>query len=211
MVGGDNSPSEIISGILTKADVANERLNCFITICQKFALDSAARLKKKLQIKQAPGRLADYYEQVATESQNPHRASGWILTEVLKALKDNKIEADQLKIGAKQLGQLIKKIDDGTISGKIAKDIFAEMIVSGREVGEIIAGKGLVQISDEDAIGRIIREVINENEDNVRLYQMGKTQLLTFFVGQVMAKTGGRANPQSVNRLLKEMLDGEKT
>jgi aspartyl/glutamyl-tRNA(Asn/Gln) amidotransferase B subunit len=398
LAGGDNSPSKMISSILTKADIANERLNCFITICKKFALDSAARLEKKLQNKQAPGRLAgipiavkdniitkdipttcgsrmlanfvppynataisdllaedagksfhidegdgytnislrpqgqtdfgtkvelknmnsfryieralayeserqkvllengeaviqetrqwdenenvsramrskeetrdyryfpepdlpplqisddwieqirstqlelpagkldrfvdhydisthdasiltssrglaDYYEQVVAESQNPRRASGWILTEVLKALKDNRIEVDQLKIGAKQLGQLIKKIDDGTISGKIAKDIFAEMIISGREVGEIIVGKGLVQISDEDAIGRIIREVIEENEDNVRLYHQGKIRLWPFFVGQVMAKTGGRANPQIVNRLLKEILDGEK-
>lgn len=154
--------------------------------------------------------LADYFELVAAESQNPRRSSGWILTEVLKALKDNGIEVDQLKIKAKQLGQLIKKIDDGSISGKIAKDIFAEMVISGGEVEEIIAGKGLVQISDKDAIGQVIREVIKENEDNVRLFQKGKTQLLAFFVGQVMAKTGGRANPQITNRLLKERLDGEK-
>lgn len=78
--------------------------------------------------------LASYFEQVAAESRNPRRASGWILTEALKVLKDNKIGVSLLKIEAKQLGQLIKKIDDGSISGKIAKDIFAEMVVSGREV-----------------------------------------------------------------------------
>lgn len=155
--------------------------------------------------------LANYFEDVARISASPKLAANWIMTEVLKVLKDNKIEIDRFKIGAKQLGVLIKKIDEGSISGKIAKEIFADMALSSENAETIIGRKGIIQLTDVETIAGTIREVMKENEENVRLYQNGKSKLFGYFVGQVMAKTKGMASPKMVNKLLKDMLDGQET
>ena len=109
-------------------------------------------------------------------------------------------------ISAKQLGGLIALISDNTISGKIAKDVFAEMYSSGKDAGAIVEEKGLKQVTDTGAIEAIIDEVLAANPDNVAAYKGGKDKLMGFFVGQVMQKSQGKANPGMVNELLKKKL-----
>ena len=99
-------------------------------------------------------------------------------------------------------------IGDGTISGRIAKDVFAEMVETGQAADAIVAEKSLKQVSDSGEIAGLIDGVIADNADKVAEYQGGKDKLFGFFVGQVMKKSGGKANPQMVNQLLREKLDG---
>ncbi len=110
------------------------------------------------------------------------------------------------KISAKQLGQLIKRIEDSTISGKIAKDVFEKMWSSGDEVDAIIEKEGLQQVTDLSEIESMVDRVINENPDQLKQYLSGKDRLFGFFVGQVMKESQGKANPAQVNEILKEKL-----
>lgn len=148
---------------------------------------------------------ADYFETVA-HSRDSKMAVNWVLNELLGALnKDGKTISDS-PIAAENLGGLIDLIQDKTISGKIAKDVFAEMYVSGKDARTIVDEKGLKQVTDTGAIEKIVEEVIAENPENVAAYRGGKDKLLGFFVGQVMKKTQGKANPQAVNDILKSKL-----
>jgi aspartyl-tRNA(Asn)/glutamyl-tRNA(Gln) amidotransferase subunit B len=148
---------------------------------------------------------ADYYETVA-KGRDAKLAANWVLNELLGALnKDGKGITDSV-IAAAQLGQLIDLISDNTISGKIAKDVFAEMYKSGKDPAQIVEEKGLKQVTDSGAIEKIVDEVIAENPDNVAAYRSGKDKLFGFFVGQVMKKSQGKANPNIINDLLKKKL-----
>ena len=153
-------------------------------------------------------KTAEYFERAARVSGNAKAASNWVMTNVLAELKNPDAELDDFKATAEALGELIKLIDRGDISGKIAKDVFEEMIASGREPGEIIETKGLSQISDEGDLERIIDRIMEANPDNVERYRSGKTKLMGFFVGQVMKETKGQANPKLVNRILNKKLAG---
>jgi aspartyl-tRNA(Asn)/glutamyl-tRNA(Gln) amidotransferase subunit B len=106
------------------------------------------------------------------------------------------------------LGVLVDLITDGTISGRIAKDVFADMFETGRPAGDIIEEKGLKQVSDSGAIEALIDQVLAENQDKVAEYRGGKDKLFGFFVGQTMKLSGGQANPGMVNQLLKDKLNG---
>lgn len=148
---------------------------------------------------------ADYYESVA-KGRDPKIAANWVINELLGILnKNNKTVVDS-PISAQQLGGLIDLIADDTISGKIAKDVFAEMYKSGKDAAAIVEEKGLKQVTDTGAIEALVDEVIAENPDNVAKYKSGKDKLFGFFVGQVMKKSQGKANPAAVNKLLKEKL-----
>lgn len=148
---------------------------------------------------------AEYYEDVA-RGRDAKLAANWVLNELLALLnKDNKPISDS-PVSAADLGQLIDRISDKTISGKIAKDIFAEMYAHGGTADSIIENKGLKQVTDSGAIEKIVDEVIAENPDNVAAYKGGKDKLFGFFVGQVMKKSQGKANPDIVNDLLKQKL-----
>jgi aspartyl-tRNA(Asn)/glutamyl-tRNA(Gln) amidotransferase subunit B len=150
---------------------------------------------------------AAYYETVAT-GRDAKLAANWTLNELLGVLnKDGKSITDS-PVSAANLGQLIDRIADNTISGKIAKDVFAEMYATGQDPNSIIEAKGLKQVTDTGAIEKIVDEVIAENPDNVAAYKGGKDKLFGFFVGQVMKKSQGKANPDMVNELLKKKLDG---
>ncbi len=116
------------------------------------------------------------------------------------------IQQLSLPISPENLGQLIALISDGTISGKIAKDVFAEMMKSKKSPSDIVKEKGLEQVSDDTEILKLIDKVISENEDKVKDYLGGKDRLFGFFVGQVMKISQGKANPSIVNKLLKEKL-----
>lgn len=148
---------------------------------------------------------ADYYEDVA-QGRDAKLAANWVINELLGILRKNDKTLEESPISAENLGELISLISDDTISGKIAKDVFADMFTSGKNAATIVDEKGLKQVTDTGAIEAIIDEVIAENPDNVTAYKGGKDKLFGFFVGQVMKKSQGKANPATVNKLLKEKL-----
>ena len=150
--------------------------------------------------------LADYYEAAAKLSGAPKQASNWIMGDVLRELKNAGVEPEECPLEPERLAGMIKLIESGVISGKIAKTVFEEIYNSRKTAEEVVAEKGLVQITDEGAIAKVIDEVMAANPHNVEQYKTGKTALLGFFVGQVMKKTGGKANPGVVNELLRKKL-----
>ncbi len=148
---------------------------------------------------------ADFYETVAT-GRDAKLAANWVINDLLGALnKDGKTLADS-PVSAEQFGGLIALISDDTISGKIAKDVFIDMYETGKDAATIVEEKGLKQVTDTGAIETVIDEVMAENPDNVAAYRSGKDKLFGFFVGQVMKKSQGKANPAMVNELLKKKL-----
>lgn len=148
---------------------------------------------------------ANYYEEVA-KNRNPKLSANWVINELLGILNKHNKTVVESPISAKQLGGLIELIDNETISGKIAKDVFSEMYISGKDAAIIVEEKGLKQVTDTDTIEALVDEVIIENPDNVEKYKAGKDKLFGFFVGQVMKKSKGKANPAAVNTLLKNKL-----
>lgn len=149
---------------------------------------------------------ADFYETVAT-GRDPKMAANWVINELLGGLNKDGKTLSESPVSATQLGGLIDLILDNTISGKIAKDVFAEMMASGKNAANIVEAKGLKQVTDLGAIAQIVAEVVAENPDNVAAYKSGKDKLFGFFVGQIMKKSGGKANPDMVNELLKKKLE----
>ena len=152
--------------------------------------------------------IADYFEACAAACNAPKPASNWIMGEVLRELKERQIEISQFSITAENLARMIQMIEKGTISGKIAKTVFADMAETGDSPEKIVQDKNLAQVSDQSAIESVVLEIIQANPDQVKKYRGGKAKLLGFFVGQVMQKTRGKANPQMVNQILKKNLDG---
>lgn len=152
--------------------------------------------------------IAEYYEKVAKLSGNPKASSNWIMTELMRELKESEKSIEQSLIKPEQLAELIKLIDNGTISGKIAKTVFAEMWKTGENPEAIVKAKGLVQISDAGAIEKVIDEIIAKNSAQVAEYRAGKDKLFGFFVGQAMKATKGQANPELVNQILLKKLKG---
>jgi aspartyl-tRNA(Asn)/glutamyl-tRNA(Gln) amidotransferase subunit B len=150
--------------------------------------------------------LADYFETVAKTSNHQRAAANWVLSELLRELKNADAEIATCQIKAEDLGALIRLIDDQTISGKIAKDVFAEMFASGKAPNVIVKEKGLVQITDTSAIEKVVEEVIAAHPKEAESFRAGKVQLIGFFVGQVMKASGGKANPKAVNEILKAKL-----
>lgn len=148
---------------------------------------------------------AEYFEAVANDN-DAKLAANWVINELLGALNKDEKKLSQSPISAEQLGGLIKLISNNTISGKIAKDVFAEMYKTGQDADKIVEAKGLKQVTDTGAIEAIIDQVIADNPDNVEKYRGGKDKLFGFFVGQVMKASQGKANPAIVNELLKKKL-----
>ena len=148
---------------------------------------------------------AEYFENAA-KGHDAKLAANWVLNELLGILNKNNIPLEDSPVSAKQLGELVGLIEDNTISGKIAKDVFADMMETGKDAGTIVEDKGLKQVTDTGAIEALVDEVLAENPDNVAQYKSGKEQLFGFFVGQVMKKSQGKANPAMVNQLLKKKL-----
>src|SRR5438034_1287560 len=152
--------------------------------------------------------VADYYETVARESGSPKAASNWVMTEVLRKLKDDERPLAACPVKPGQLAELVELVEAGTITGKSAKEVFEKMWASAMGPRAIVEREGLTQVSDEGPILAAIAEVMAASPEQVATYRKGKTNTLGWFVGQVMKKTGGRANPQVVNALLKKALDG---
>jgi aspartyl-tRNA(Asn)/glutamyl-tRNA(Gln) amidotransferase subunit B len=152
--------------------------------------------------------LADYYEEVVRLSAEPKVASNWVMGDVLRFLNEEKKEIGACAITPAALAELIGLIKEGTISGKMAKEVIEQMYRTGAAPGAIIKEKGLVQITDEGALTEAIAEVIAKNPAQLAQYRAGKEKVFGFFVGQVMKATQGKANPQLINDLLKKMLAG---
>ena len=148
---------------------------------------------------------AEYFETVA-KGRDPKLSANWVTTELLGALKKAEKPLEDSPVSAEQLGGLVDLISDNTISGRIAKDVFAEMFETGKDAAAIVEEKGLKQVTDTGAIEALVDEVLAENQDKVEQYKAGKDKLFGFFVGQVMKKSQGKANPGMVNELLKSKL-----
>ena len=152
--------------------------------------------------------LADYYEEVVRLTGQPKTASNWVMGDILRLLNEDKKDITACPVTPQALADMIRLIDEGTISGKIAKEVIEEMYRTGKPAKAIIAEKGLVQITDEAELARVVSEVIAANPNQLAQYRGGREKLFGYFVGQVMKATQGKANPQLINDLLRKMLAG---
>ncbi|MCE5212465.1 MAG: Asp-tRNA(Asn)/Glu-tRNA(Gln) amidotransferase subunit GatB [Deltaproteobacteria bacterium] len=152
--------------------------------------------------------LAIYYEEVVKICSKPKVASNWIMGDVMRFLNEDKRSIRECPVKAESLAEMINLIDEGAISGKMAKEVVEDMYKTGKSPQDIIKEKGLVQITDEGELIKTITAIIEANPAQLKDYRDGKEKLFGFFVGQVMKATQGKANPQLVNELLKKMLAG---
>lgn len=150
--------------------------------------------------------LSNFFEEVVVRSKNPKLASNWIMGELSAFLNKENLSILETKVDSINLGNLISRIEDSTISGKIAKEIFEEMWNSKKSPDEIIEEKGLKQVTDSSEIEKVINQVLEQNQSQLEQYKSGKVKLFGFFVGQVMKASRGKANPEQVNKLLEERL-----
>ncbi len=150
--------------------------------------------------------LAEYYEQTAKASESPRASANFILSELLRELNNSSKSVAESPLSAENLAYLIKILESGKINHNQAKEVLVEIFNSGKTADEVIAEKGLEQISDTGAIEKIVDEIIEKNENQVTAYRNGNEKLFGFFVGQVMKASGGKANPKVVNEILREKL-----
>ena len=151
--------------------------------------------------------LADYFEACVKGYPQPKLVSNWVMVSLLGYLNAQGKTIDQSPIRPQDLAGLLKLMDEGLISGKIAKTVFEEMAQSGKPPRQIVEEKGWVQVSDESLIEGVVAQVLADHPEEVDAYRNGKTKLLGFFVGQVMKATQGKANPKTVNQILKGKLE----
>ncbi len=150
--------------------------------------------------------LADYFETAGKHCGSAKKLSNWIMTELMRELKGEDISS--CKVGPKSLGSLLGMIEKGTISGKIAKTVFLEMMETGKEPEVVVKEKNLVQVSDEGELLAIVEEIVAANPSQAEEFRGGKTKLMGYFVGQLMQKTKGKANPKLANELFSKVLSG---
>ena len=174
----------------------------------------AARLVSSLGLSGSDARLvmlsrplADWYESaVAAHPGNPKGIANWLLSDLLGRMTDADKQAGRVPLRPEVLARLVRRIDDGTISGKIAKELIPDLVATGKEPDELIRERGLVQIVDEGPILEVVRRIVAESPSQAATYRSGKAATFGWFVGQVMKATAGKANPAVVNRLLMEEL-----
>ena len=150
--------------------------------------------------------LGDYFEEVAKISGNAKLSANWIMVELNGQLNKNELDISGSPVSAQQLGELVQRIQDNTISGKIAKTVFQEIWNGNGSADEIIESQGLKQVTDSGAIEALVDEVIAANPSQVEQFKAGKEKMLGFFVGQIMKASKGKANPAQVNEMLREKL-----
>ena len=152
--------------------------------------------------------LADYFETCVAIFPHPKIVSNWVMGELLRELNTTETSAEVSPVSPERLVNLLQLVDKGTISLKVAREIFPELYASGKDPEQLIQEKGLTQISDDGALMTMIQEVMAQNPNQVAQYRGGKETVLGFFVGQVMKKSKGKANPAKVNEMLKKELAG---
>jgi aspartyl-tRNA(Asn)/glutamyl-tRNA(Gln) amidotransferase subunit B len=158
------------------------------------------------EVMTASRQMADLFEESLRYTKDAKAAANWIMGDLLAYLNSGNLELDAVKLTGQSLGEMIGLIEKGTISSKIAKTVFKEMLESGKAPQQIVEEKGLVQISDEGAILEVVRRIVEANPQSVADYQAGKKQAIGFLVGQVMKETKGKANPGLVNKLIADQL-----
>jgi len=151
--------------------------------------------------------MANMFEEASSKTDDAKLVAKWLVGDISALLNKDNIDIDESNLTPENFGKLIERISDNTISGKIAKSVLEEVWESGSDVDEIIESKGLVQIQDESLLEEIAKKVVDSNPDQVAAYKGGKDKLFGFFVGQVMKETQGKANPKSVNEILKNLLN----
>ncbi|MDA9053911.1 Asp-tRNA(Asn)/Glu-tRNA(Gln) amidotransferase subunit GatB [Gammaproteobacteria bacterium] len=151
--------------------------------------------------------MANMFEEACSKTNDSKLVANWLVGDVSALLNSDNIDIEESKLSSNNFAILIERISDKTISGKIAKSILEEVWESGDDVDNIIKDKGLVQIQDESVLEEIAQRIINNNLSQVEAYKGGKDKLFGFFVGQVMKETQGKANPKSVNDILKNLLN----
>ena len=151
--------------------------------------------------------LSNFFEEVVVRTRDPKLAANWIMGELSAFLNKENLSILETKVDSINLGNLLSRIEDSTISGKIAKEIFEEMWNSKKSPDEIIEEKGLKQVTDSSEIEKLINQVLEQNQSQLEHYKAGKDKLFGFFVGQVMKISKGKANPKQVNTILKEKLE----
>ena len=150
--------------------------------------------------------VTEYFETVYDTCKNAKAATSWVTSELFGLLSKAGLNIHNTPVSAINLGMLVKRLDEGLINGKMAKDILEEMFESGKAPDEIIEAKGLKQVSDPEEVKKIVLEVLQENADQVKDYLSGNERVFGFLVGQVMKKSAGKANPKLVNVAIKELL-----
>jgi aspartyl-tRNA(Asn)/glutamyl-tRNA(Gln) amidotransferase subunit B len=153
--------------------------------------------------------LAEYFEKTAAEARNPKAASNWIMVELTRKMNELGLTIEQVPLAPDALAELIALIDRGEISGPVAKDVFEKMFASGRRAGAIVEAEGLRRIDDEGAIAAVVADIVQANPGPVAQFRAGRTQTFGFLVGQVMKATRGKANPETVNAILRRALAEE--
>ncbi|HQO73842.1 MAG TPA: Asp-tRNA(Asn)/Glu-tRNA(Gln) amidotransferase subunit GatB [Candidatus Marinimicrobia bacterium] len=151
--------------------------------------------------------LAEYFERVNDLINDPQLVSKWIQGEVLRTLSQKNLTSKQIPLAAENLGELLNLIKAGTISANIAKEVFDKMVENNESAKIIVEREKLIQVSDDSELEQIIQTVISENPNEVERYRRGAKNLFAFFMGQVMKKTKGKANPSVANNLLRKALD----
>lgn len=151
--------------------------------------------------------LANFFDDAVKNTSNSKAVSNWIMGDLLRLLKEKELEIEQIPFHGSYLAKLINLIDAGTTNGTIAKKIFDEMFVEGKDPEVIVKEKGLVQISDEGQIVETIKQILANNPQSIADYKSGKDKAFGFLVGQAMREMKGKANPQVINKILKEELD----
>ncbi len=150
---------------------------------------------------------AEYFEQCVAEYPNPKAVCNYIMVDMLKMLNESGMEASQIPVPSTDLCGLLKLVEDGVINSSVGKQVFEEMFKTGKPPARIVEEKGLKQIDDTDAIYKLVLQIIKDNPKPASDYRAGNKKAMTFFVGQVMKATKGKANPKTVNELVKQELD----
>jgi aspartyl-tRNA(Asn)/glutamyl-tRNA(Gln) amidotransferase subunit B len=152
--------------------------------------------------------VAEYFEAAVAAGANPKLVTNWVTQDIAAYLNNNKLTISEIALKPEVLAELVNLIEKGTISGKIAKELLSELIAKGGSAKELVEKKGLIQISDPAELEKIIDELIAANPKEVEKFRSGKTNVKGFFVGQVMKKTSGRADPKLTNQLIDKKLQG---
>ena len=198
---------------LPRVIISEERLEKVKKEMPEFADEKAKRFisdyklnEKEAVILSGEPELADYYEEVVTKSGEPKLSANWMLTEILRVLKEKNTGIEKFSVSAENIAKLITLIKSNVISSKIAKEVFEMLLSENKDPEIIVKEKGLVQITDNSEIEKIVEQVLEENKQSVEDYRAGKSNALKYLVGQAMRLSKGKANPQMINELILEKL-----
>jgi len=198
---------------LPKIIISNDRLEKVKKEMPEFADKKTKRFieEYKLNEKEAitlatEPELAEYYEEIVKKSDEPKLSANWMLTEILRVLKEKNIGIEQFSVSSENIAKLIKLIKSNVISSKIAKEVFEILQVENKDPEIIVKEKGLIQITDNSEIEKIVEQVLEENQQSVEDYKAGKSNALKYLVGQAMKLSRGKANPQMINELILKKL-----